>query len=51
MTKENHPSLTKFKDDIVRACQFALDMKWENHNNAQMCRREAKHKQEAEQLN
>ncbi len=51
MTKENHPSLTKFKDDIVRACQFALDVKWENHNNVQMHKRKAKHKQEVEQLN
>src|SRR6266542_2466152 len=33
------PSLTKFKDDIIRACQFALDVKWENCNNAQMRRR------------
>src|SRR6266498_1505285 len=45
------PSLTKFKDDIVRAYQFALDVKWENCNNAQMRRREAKRKQEEEQLN
>ncbi len=45
------PSLTKFKDDIVRACQFALDVKWENRNNKQMRRREAKRKQEEEQLN
>ncbi len=45
------PSLTKFKDDIVRVCQFALDIKWENRNNAQMRRREAKRKQEKEQLN
>src|SRR6266540_6035941 len=45
------PSLIKFKDDIIRACQFALDVKWENHNNAQMRRREAKRKQEEEQLN
>ena len=44
-------SLTKFKDDIVRACQFALYVKWENRNNVQMCRKEAKRKQEAEQLN
>src|SRR6266542_2845600 len=50
-TEKNHPSLTKFKDDIVRACQFALDVKWENRNNAQMRRREAKRKQEEEQLN
>ena len=42
MTKENHPSLTKFKNDIVRTCQFALDIKWENRNNAQICRKEAK---------
>ncbi len=45
------PSLIKFKDDIIRACQFALDVKWENRNNAQMRRREAKRKQEEEQLN
>ena len=44
-------SLTKFKDDIVRASQFALDVKWKNRNNAQMRRREAKRKQEKEQLN
>ena len=31
--KRTTPSLTKFKDDIVRACQFALDVKWKNHNN------------------
>src|SRR6266498_2463663 len=49
--KRTTPSLTKFKDDIVRACQFALDVKWENRNNAQMCRREAKRKQEEEQFN
>ncbi len=49
--KRTTPSLTKFKDDIVRACQFALDVKWENRNNAQMRRREAKRKQEEEQLN
>ena len=49
--KRTIPSLTKFKDDIVRACQFALDVKWENRNNAQMRRREAKRKQEEEQLN
>src|SRR6266540_5715454 len=48
--KRTTPSLTKFKDDIVRACQFALDVKWENRNNAQMRRREAKRKQEEEQL-
>ncbi len=48
VTKENHPSLTKFKDNIVRACQFALDVKWKNRNNAQMRRRKAKCKQEAE---
>ena len=51
MTKKNYPSLTKFKDDIVRACQFALNVKWENRNNAQMRRREAKQKQEEEQFN
>ena len=45
------PLLTKFKDDIVRACQFTLDIKWENCINVQMHRREAKRKQEAEQLN
>ncbi len=45
------PSLIKFKDDIIRACQFALDIKWENRNNAQMRRREDKRKQEEEQLN
>ncbi len=50
-TKRIIPSLIKFKDDIVRACQFALNMKQKNRNNAQMRRREAKHKQEAEQLN
>ena len=44
-------SLTKFKDDIVRTCHFALDVKWENWNNAQMHRREAKRKQEEEQFN
>ncbi len=44
-------SLTKFKDDIIRACQFALNVKQENHNNVQMRRRKAKCKQEAEQLN
>ncbi len=44
-------SLTKFKDDIVRTCHFALDVKWENCNNAQMRRREAKRKQEEEQFN
>ncbi len=49
--KRTTPLLTKFKDDIVRACQFALDVKWENRNNAQMHRREAKRKQEGEQLN
>ena len=49
--KRTTPSLTKFKDDIVRACQFALDIKWENRNNAQMRRKEAKRKQEEEQLN
>src|SRR6266542_4319217 len=49
--KRTTPSLTKFKDDIIRACQFALDVKWENRNNAQMRRREAKRKQEEEQLN
>ncbi len=45
------PLFTKFKDDIIRACQFALDVKWKNCNNAQMRRREAKRKQEEEQLN
>ncbi len=49
--KRTTPSLIKFKDDIIRVCLFALDVKWENCNNMQMCRREAKHKQEAEQLN
>ncbi len=49
--KRTTPSLTKFRNDIVRACQFALDVKWENYNNAQMRRREAKRKQEEEQLN
>ncbi len=49
--KRTTPSLTKFKDNIVRACQFALDVKWKNRNNAQMRRREAKQKQEEEQLN
>ena len=51
MTKKNYPSLTKFKDDIIRACQFTLDVKWENRNNAQMHKREVKRKQEAKQLN
>ncbi len=32
--RKTTPSLTKFKDDIVRACQFVLDVKWENYNNA-----------------
>src|SRR6266542_3126258 len=49
--KRTTPSLIKFKDDIIRACQFALDVKWQNRNNAQMRRREAKRKQEKEQLN
>jgi len=49
--KRTIPSLIKFKDDIVRAYQFALDVKWENRNNMQMRKREAKRKQEAEQLN
>ncbi len=49
--KRTTPSLIKFKDDIIRACQFALDVKWKNHNNAQMRKKEAKRKQEAEQLN
>ncbi len=49
--KRTTPSLTKFKDDIIRVCQFALDVKQENRNNAQMCRKEAKRKQETEQLN
>ncbi len=49
--KRTTPSLIKFKDDIVRAYQFALNVKWENRNNVQMCKREAKRKQEAEQLN
>ena len=48
-TKRIIPSLIKFKDDIVRACQFALNMKQKNRNNAQMRRREVKHKQEVEQ--
>jgi len=46
--KKTISSLTKFKDDIIRAYQFTLDVKWENRNNAQMCKREAKRKQEAE---
>ena len=49
--KRTIPSLTKFKDDIVRACQFALNVKWENRNNVQIRKREAKCKQEAKQLN
>ncbi len=49
--KRTTPSLIKFKDDIIRVCQFALDVKLENCNNVQMCRREAKRKQEADQLN
>ncbi len=49
--KRTISSLTKFKDDIIRACQFTLNVKWKNYNNAQMCKREAKCKQEAEQLN
>ncbi len=44
--KKTTSSLTKFKDNIVRVCQFALDVKWKNHNNVQMYRREAKRKQE-----
>ncbi len=44
-------SLTKFRDNIVRACQFVLNVKWKNCNNAQICRREVKRKQEFEQLN
>jgi len=49
--KRTTPLLTKFKDNIIKAYQFALDVKWKNRNNVQMCRREAKCKQEAEQLN
>src|SRR6266542_2776097 len=49
--KRTIPSLIKFKDDIIRACQFALDVKWENCNNTQMRKKEAKRKQEEEQLN
>ncbi len=44
--KRTISSLTKFADNIVRICQFALDVKWKNHNNAQIRRREAKYKQE-----
>ncbi len=52
LPKETTPSLTKFANNIVRVCQFALDVKWENHNNAQICRKEIKHKQKkTEQLN
>ncbi len=45
-------SFIKFANDIIRACQFALDVKQKNCNNMQMHRREVKYKQEeAEQLN
>ena len=44
--KRTISSLTKFADNIVRICQFVLNVKWKNHNNAQMHKRETKCKQE-----
>ena len=43
--KRTTSSLIRFADNIVRICQFVLNVKWKNHNNAQMCKREVKHKQ------
>ena len=42
--KRTTSSLTKFVDNIVRVCQFVLDIKWENRNNTQIRKREAKRK-------
>ncbi len=44
--------LTKFADDIIRAYQFTLNVKWKNYNNMQIHKKEVKSKQkEIEQLN